>query len=527
MKGGRSGKPTTAMKRPRSDGGFVADFFESFCRHTEGEHEGELIRLEPFQRKLLEDLFELRPNGLRRYRKALVGMPRKNAKSTIGSGLALFGLVADNEPGAQVFSCAGDKDQAKVVFGSAKRMVEKEPELASILKTYRDVIEYPVTGSVYRALSAEAYTKEGLNPSMVIFDEVHVQPSRELWDVMNLGSGTRRQPLIVGITTAGFDPDTICGELYRYGKKVESGEISDPAFFFRWWEPADPKCDWRDPAVWAQVNPALGKFLYIEALEEASRQFPENVFRRYHLNQWTATAEAWLPFGAWGACEDKSLGLDPSLPLKVAIDLGLRHDSSAVLAAQVRDERVVLRARVWENPYSPDDRRHGDWKLDIAQVEEYLRQLFLKYPAPACEIDGKVKRGPEYCYDPAFFERSAQLLEAKGAGLEGAAADPFSAGLAMVEFPQTDSRMIPASQQFYQQIIEKKVAHDGDPALARHIGNVTAEQKPRGAWRMSKPKGSKKKIDAAIAAAIAVYRAQEPAPKVKRSAYATHRLVTV
>ncbi len=510
-----------------TDGDFVIEFFEAFCRATEGEHAGELMQLELFQKQLLLDLFELRPDYRRRYRKALIGMPRKNAKSYLGSGLALYLLIADGEPGAEVYSCAGDKEQAKIVFNSARRMVELEPELSSILKPYRDAIEYKATDSVYRALSAEAFTKEGLNPSGVIFDEVHVQPNRELWTVMTMGSGTRRQPLVVGITTAGYDLDTLCGELYLHGKKVESGEVEDPTFFFRWWEPKDPKCDYRDPKVWTEANPALGKFLYIEDLEDAVKPpTTENEFRRYRLNQWTTTAEAWLPFGAWDACKDESLNLDPALPVHVGIDVGLKHDSSGVVAAQKQSERTVIRGRIWENPFPPDDKRHGDWKLDIAEVEEYLRQLFLRFPVPACEIDGKVKPGPEFCYDPFFFERSAQLLEKSGAGLEGEDAAPFSPGLAMVEFPQTDSRMCPASQQFYQMIIEKVIAHDGDPGLKRHVGNVIADQKPRGTYRMSKPKGSKKKIDSAIAAAIAAHRAQEPAPEVRRSVYERRGIVS-
>ncbi len=541
----------TKAKRPRTDGEFVIDFFECLCRHTEGPHATELVVLEQFQRQLLIDLFELRPNGRRRYRKALIGMPRKNAKSMLGSGLALHGLIADGELGAQVFSCAGDKEQAKVVFNSAKRMVELEPELSAILKCYRDVIEYPATGSVYRALSAEAFTKEGLNPSRVIFDEVHVQPNRELWDVMTLGSGTRLQPLTIGITTAGFDLDSLCGALYLHGTKVRSGEIVDPSFFFRWWEPRDPKCDWKDPKVWAECNPALNLFLFQEALEEAALEKPENVFRRYHLNQWTSTATAWLPFGAWDACEDGSLGLDPALPIHVGIDLGLKHDSSAVVIAQRRaveqgagddgtdgtvredetdveeseadagpKERTVIRCRIWENPWPVDSPHHGEWKLNIVEVENYLRELFLAYPEPACEIDGAARKGPEYRYDPYLFERSAQLLEAKGAGLEGAESEPFSQGLAMVEFGQNDSRMIPASQNLYQLIVDKRLAHDGDPHLARHVGNVIAEQKRgRGAWRMSKPKGSAKKIDGAIATAIAALAAQNPAPKKPKMPY--------
>lgn len=497
--------------KPRTDGDSVIEFIETLCRQTEGEHAGAPLLLATWQKELLVDLFELRPDGRRRYRQALIGLARKNGKSSLGAGLALYLLLMDGEPGAEVYSCAGDRDQARIVFGTAKRMVELEPELSEALTVYRDVIEHKPTGSIYRVLSAEAYTKEGLNPSGVIFDELHIQPSRELWDVMTMGSGTRRQPLVIAITTAGYDEETICGEKYSYGKKVQNGEIEDPTFFFRWWEPRQAGADWRDPAVWAQANPALGDFLYAEDLEQAARQVPEHTFRRYRLNEWTATANAWLPFGAWDACLAE-LELRSDLPLRVAVDVALRNDSTAVVCGQLQGERIVLRAKVWENPYPDGHSLHDSWELNIFEVEEHLKELRAAFPTPTTEIDGRVLPGPEFCYDPAYFHRSAAILEGEG--------------LAMVEFPQHDSRMIPASQGFYQRIVERKIAHDGDPTLARHIGNATADQKPRG-WRLTKPKGSRKKIDAAVAAAIASHRALEPSPEPKRSAYEDRGLVTV
>lgn len=495
---------------PRTDGDFVIDFAETLCRQTEGANAGHPLRLAEWQKRLLRDLFELREDGRRRYRQALIGMPRKNGKSSLCGVLALYLLLMDGEPGAQVFSCAGDKEQARIVFKAARRMVELEPELGEHLKLYRDAIEHPASGSVYRVISAEAYTKEGLNPSGVIFDELHVQPNRELWDVMTLGSGTRRQPLVVAITTAGYDLDTICGELYQYGKKVRGGEVEDPRFFFRWWEPSSEKGDYRDRAIWAEANPALGDFLFAEDLEEAVKK-PENIFRRYRLNQWTSTAEAWLPFGSWEACRAPDLALDPSQPLHVGIDVALRNDSTAVVAAQKQGERTVVRAKVWENPYGLDDPRHAEWKLNIFEVEDYLRELRREYPKPAAAIDGEVMPGPGFYYDPAFFERSAQVLEGEG--------------LAMIEFPQQDSRMIPACQGLYQLVVEGKIAHDGDAALARHIGNAVADQRPRG-WRLTKMQ-AKRKIDAAIATAIATLRAQEPAPEEPGSVYETRGILSL
>lgn len=500
---GDSGRP--------GDGNDVIDFVETFCRLTKGDNAGQQIGLQDWQRGLIRRMFSLRTEGRRQYRTALVGLPRKNGKSLIGSCLALYGLVADGEPGAEVYSCAGDKQQARIVFGEAKRMVELDPDLRRELTLYKDAIEFKRTGGTYRVLSADAELQQGLNPSFVIFDEVHVQPDEDLWNTMVLGMGTRRQPFMIGITTAGYDQETLLGRLYRYGQQIKSGEIEDPEFFYEWWE-AKEGCDWRDEGEWHDANPALKEgTLRIEALRADARTTPEAQFRRYHLNQWTQTADMWLPYGAWDACKDESLTLDPSLPTFAGVDIALRNDSTAVVLAQRQGERTVVRARVWENPYQDGHHLHDSWELNIFEVETYLREVREHFPAASTEIDDEVKPGPEFNYDPAYFHRSAQVLEGDG--------------LAMVEYPQHDSRMIAASQNLYQLVVEGKLAHDGDPTLKRHIENAVADQKPRG-WRLTKPKGSRRKIDAAIACAIAAFRAQSEPPQVRRSIYESRGILS-
>lgn len=423
-------------------------------------------------------------------------MPRKNGKSLLGAGIALYGLMAD-EYGAEVYSCAGEKEQARIVFGEAKRMVQMNPDLAEKLKVYRDAIEFPARGSVYRVLSAEAYSKEGLNPSTVIFDEVHVQPNDELWNVMTLGSGTRPNPLVLGITTAGYDEESLCYRLYDYGKRIESGEINDPSFFFKWYEPAVEDCDFRDPKIWAECNPALGDFLYEEDFDVAVKTTPEAAYRRYRLNQWVPSSEMWLPYGSWDACEEPDFELNPELPTRVMIDVGVKHDSSAVGIAQRQGTRTVVRAKIWENPHPKGSQAHDSYKFNIGEIEEYLRGLYRKFPEPTAEVDGELLPGPEFNYDPHFFERSAQELEGDG--------------LAMVEFPQNNTRLCPASQALYELIVSGELAHDGDPALRRHVHNAVALETDRG-WRIAKKKATKK-IDGCIAIAGAAHRAQEPDPE--------------
>jgi phage terminase large subunit-like protein len=491
--------------------------------------------LEQWQRRDIADMFALRTDGLRRYREALLGLARKNGKSTLCAALALYFLVADGEPGAEIYSCAGDKDQARIVFGDAKRMAQASPELASELKFYKDAIEFPALGGVYRVLSAEAYTKEGLNPHAVIFDELHVQPSDDLYTVMTQGSGTRLQPYLIAITTAGYDLDSLCGRRYLHGKRVESGEVEDPTYFFRWREPAASNCDYRDPQIWASANPMFGIALDPQDFAVALTRITENDFRRYRLNQWVTALQAWLAHGAWDGCADPTVKLDPRLPVSVGIDVALRNDSTAVVVAQRQpieatpdsDEpprsRTVVRARIWENPHEPGTAEHDAWELNEFEVEEHLKALFVDFPEPAAEVDGELRPGPAFLYDPAYFHRSARVLEGEG--------------LTMIEFPQSDARMIPASQTLFQLVTAGELVHDGDPPLARHVGNATADQKPRG-WRLTKPRASgrstkgpiattRRKIDGVIACAIASYWAQQPPPERKKSVYEERGIVTL
>ena len=222
----------------RSRGDEVADFAEALCKITKDSiagHAGEPLRFRGWQRELTRQLFAVKADNTFRHKIALIGLPRKNGKSAWLSAVALENLIF-GATGGEIYSCAAEKEQAKIVFNTAKEMIRLEPELSDLLEVYKDTIYNPKTGSVYRALSAEAFTKEGLNPTFVAFDELHAQPNRELWDVMSLAMGARVEPMMVAITTAGVKTDTsgkdsLCFGLYEYGKRVALGEIDDPTFF--------------------------------------------------------------------------------------------------------------------------------------------------------------------------------------------------------------------------------------------------------------------------------------------------------
>ena len=481
----------------------VVKFVERHCVFTNGEWIGRKFRLLPWQKRVIYDLFEVdAATSLRRHRWALIGVPKKNGKSELAAALALYFLIADDEPAPLVVCAAASEGQADLVFGAAKTMCELSPTLSALTETMESEITVPsIPGSRLRRLAARAGTNEGQNIHVVICDELHeweLPQHEKTWTVLTNSMGARRQPLVFQITTAGHDLETVCGRQYEHGMRVNTGEIDDPAFYC-FWQEAPKGADYRDPAVWEAANPSYGVTVQEEFFADQLSKKTEAVMRRYFLNQWTASEEMWLPYGAWAACADPSRELDPALPLRVGIDVALRHDSSAVAWAQVQaDGMTVLRTRVWANPYPEDHSQHRAWTFNVAEVEQFCLELREQFPVPATEIDDAIMPGPEFNYDPAYFQRSAQLLSGEG--------------LAMVEFPQSDGRMIPASQRFFQTIVESRIAHDGDPVVARHVEAVIADQRTRG-WRMSKPKGSRRKIDAAIAAAIAVYRAHFTAPE--------------
>ena len=479
---------TTPAERKRGDGAQAADFLNGLCRITKDTVAGSVgdpLVLRPWQSELLAALLARRAEGRYRHRQALVGMPRKNGKSALGSGLALYGLLFGPE-GGEVYSCAAEKEQAKIVFGMARRMVELEPELGEHITLYRDVMEVKSTGSIYRVLSAEAYSKEGLNPTLVLFDEVHAQPNRELWDVMALAMGARVEPLMVGITTAGVmtdntGNDSLCFELYKHGQQVAQGLLEDPSFFFAWWEPVKGiEADHRDPKVWREANPGFDDIVSAEDFVATITRTPENEYRTKRTNVFTQDAIAWLPFGAWVELLD-ARSIPDGTDVVLGFDGSFNNDSTALVVASCGEKPHLDVVAVWEK--STDD----TWRVPILDVEEEIRKACRKFQVR------------EIVCDPFRWARTYQALEAEG--------------LPVMEYPQSPQRMVPATQRFYEAALNKGMTHSGNPDLARHVANVIVKTDARGS-RLDKTKG--RKIDLAIAAVMAFDRAATSVPETPK-----------
>ena len=478
--------PAAALKASRGDE--VVDFAEALCKVTKdsvaGSYGSPLV-FRDWQRDLTRHLFARDPKtGKQRHRTALVGLPRKNGKSAWLSSVVLEHLVLGPE-GGEAYSCAADRDQAKIVFSAVKEMVKLQPELSDFLQVYRDAIYNPKTGSTYRALSSEAFTKEGLSPTFVAFDELHAQPNRELFDVMSLAQGARPEPLLVAITTAGVKTDStgkysVCYTLYEYGKKVASGEIDDPSFFFAWWE-IDPTLDYRTPEAWRSGNPGFDDIVAAEDFESAIKRTPENEFKTKRGNIFTSNVDAWLPHGSWDAIA-KQQELVEGERVVLAFDGSFNGDSTVIVAAtvpEIADAPIHLApVAVWEKP----ENAGPDWKVPVLDVEDAIRR--------ACQTYNVL----EIACDTYRWARSFEILE--------------DDGLPVVKYPQTPQRMTPATARFYEAVMNHTLTHNGDPVLARHIANATLKTDSRGGSRLAKEdKSSTKRIDLAVCSVMALDRA--------------------
>jgi len=468
------------------EGNTVIDFAETFgiiTKDSVAGKAGDPLVLREWQKALIEHIFAYDENGLR-HRTNLIGMPRKNGKSALGSVLALYSLILGPR-GGEVYSVAAEKEQARIVFADAKRTIEASPELSAITKLYRDAVEVPKLGSVYRVLSAEAYSKEGLNPHFVLFDELHAQPNRDLFDVMSLAMGSRGSlATLVAITTAGVKSDntgrdSIAYSLYQYGQKIARGEIDDPTFFMAWWE-ADG--DHRDPETWRQANPGYGDLNAPSDFESAVKRTPEPQFRTKRCNQWVSSALSWLPAGAWEECE-QTFEPSPDDEIVLAFDGSFSGDASVVVGAVVPqgdDPVKVFMVKAWEKDLENDD---DTWRVDIADVEQTILDFCKRFP--------KVR---EVACDPFRWQRSMMVLEEQG--------------VPIVEWPSTSARrMVPACAKFYDAVVEQRLIQDGNPVLARHLANAVTKVDNLGPRIVKENRHSPRKIDGAVAAVLAVDRA--------------------
>jgi phage terminase large subunit-like protein len=489
----------------------VLDFFRLYLRHIEGEWAGKPLIPEQWQYQFLRDLFGWKrlAEGTRKYRLGYVEVPRKNGKSTMGAGVALYLAFSDQEPGAKVFSAATDRDQAAIVFDTASSMVKANPQLRDRCEIFKRSIYVPRGNAVYRVLSGVP-KKSGLNAHGIIFDELHEQPNRQLMDVLHTSTVARRQPVELYATTAGYDEQTICFEMHELALKVASGVADVPSLLPVVFAADEKKDDWTKEETWRKANPCFGisvKAEYLQTECEKALQVPayQNTFKRFHLNIWTRQHELWMPKELWDACGEP-FHIEALEEQKCCMggDLSSVEDLSSVAAVwPVLDSEtgiVHFFTRSWF--WMPRENLRKKEDLDGAPYGLWAEQGFITltegniidYDFIRAEIN---RQGEHYPIQEIAFDRwnATQLITQLGG--DGFTVFPFGQGFASMAGP---------TKQLMDTVKARTLHHGGNPVLSWNVSNVSVRSDPAGNWKPDKA-ASKKRIDGAVALIMALGRA--------------------
>ena len=491
-----------AVGRPSAQAKRALDIINRLT-HTKGPFAGMPFDLRPWQIRIVRELFKTRPDGLRQYRTCLLMLPRKNGKTELAAALALYFLLFDNEIGGEVYSAATDRDQASLVFNAAAAMIRAAPELLAVVEIVdsQKRIVHRGSGSFYRAISAEAYSKHGFNASVVIYDELHAAPNRELWDVLATSQGARAQPLMMAITTAGYDRHSILWELYAHAKKVAENPTLDPTFLPILYE-APIDADWTDEKVWQDANPALGDFRSLDEMRimaARAKEIPaqENTFRRLYLNQWTEQAARWIALTAWDAClaplERASLR---GRRCYVGLDLSSTTDLTAMVAVFPDETGFDVVAQC----FVPADKIRERTRRDRVPYDQWVRDGQLTAtPGPTVDYEavrlGLLAWHAEFdvqlvAYDPWNATDLVSRLEKQ----DGVRCVPMRQGFASLSAP---------TKSLEKAILARELRHDGHPVLRWCVSNVAVDSDPAGNLKPSKV-ASTERIDAVVALVMAV-----------------------
>ncbi|WP_195509909.1 terminase large subunit [Clostridium tyrobutyricum] len=484
--------------------------FINNLKHTKGVWHGVPFDLLPWQDKIIKDIFgTVKDNGYRKYNTAYVEIPKKNGKSEIAAAIALYLTCADNEWGAEVYGCAADRQQASIVFDVAVDMVDQCPALKKRIKPVisQKRLVYMPLGSFYQVLSAEAYSKHGFNIHGVVFDELHTQPNRKLFDVMTKGSGdARMQPLYFLITTAGTDTQSICYETHQKAKDILEGRKNDPTFYPVIYG-AEESDDWTDPKVWKKVNPSLGITVGIDKVKaacESAKQnhAEENSFRQLRLNQWVKQAVRWMPMDKWDACSFKVC--EENLEGHICyggLDLSSTTDITAfvlVFPPIDEDDKFCVLPYFW----IPEETIDLRVKRDHVPYDVWEKQDFVQTTEGNVVHYGFIEKfieklGEKYNIREIAFDRwgAVQMVQ----NLEGM-------GFTVVPFGQGFKDMSPPTKELMKLTLEQNLAHGGHPVLRWMMDNIFIRTDPAGNIKADKEK-STEKIDGAVATIMALDRA--------------------
>ncbi len=453
-------------QRGRERAALVRSFAAGWLTHRKDRWAGEPFILEDWQYEniVLPIYGRLDRRGKRRYDKALIGLPRWNGKDETAALLALHHLFLEPVPDGECYAVAASRAQAAILFDTARKMVNANPELAAACNVYRHEIEVKETGCVFRCLPHDADTAQGFHPSFCVVDELHVHKDRRMLDAMLTGMAGREEPLLIVITTAGEQRRGVWWEVRKEWRE-------DPSAYVYWKGAADDE-DARDPKVWRAANPA--SWVSEERLAKLYRSLPLASWERYHLNRAPAHgANRVFEPERWRACSARP-HIDPERPCVLGVDASQRRDHTAVVLDQMDEEG---RHNVICFAFAAEEEGEIMSAIDTDAVGELIRELCASY---------NVTRIP--C-DRAYNVRLMGQLLAEGLPIE--------------EFAQSDQNMTRACQRLFDAVAEERVRHGGDEVLEEYVLNAAVKTGRQGGFRFTKP-DAEAKIDGAIALAMAV-----------------------
>ena len=519
--------PTSHYDKAKADR--AVTFIENLC-HTKGKWAGKRFWLLPWQEQLIRDIFGIvKPDGNRQFRTAFVEICKKVGKSELAAAIALYLLYADNEPSAEVYGAAADRQQASIVFDVARQMVEMSPALmkrSKLMSATKRIVNYGNAG-FYQVLSAEVGSKHGFSISGLVFDEIHTQPNRQLYDVLTkYSSDARQNPLHFIITTAGNDRNSIAFELHTKAVDILEGRRVDPTFYPVVYGLKDDE-DWEDEANWYKVNPSLGYTVDIERLRDAYREAKQNpadeiTFKWLRMNMWVSSTTAWIPDAVFmkGNEEIDSDSLK-GRECYAGLDLSSTGDITAlVLMFPPRDvdEKYILLPFFWVPEETiPQRVRSASVPYDVWEKQGHILATegnVIHYDFIEHFIE---ELGEKYHILEIAFDRwgATQMVQ----DLEGM-------GFTVVPFGQGYSSMSAPTKEFYKILMEGRMVHGGNPVLRWMAGNVVIDTDPAGNIKVTKAR-SKEKIDGIVAAIMALDRCIRNQGQERGSVYDTIGLMVI
>lgn len=507
----------------------IAIAFFGVLRHWKGEWGGKPIKLEPAQQFWIWSLFGWkRADGSRRFRTAYLEVARKNAKTTTAAGLGLYLAFVDGEPGAEVYSAATKRDQARISHKDATQMVKKSPQLRELIGVFRDNLHELKSGSKFEPLASDYNSLDGLNVHGLIADELHAWQQPELWGVLKTGTGSRRQPMMLAITTAGVDQHGICYGQREYVTRILKGIIDDDAYWGmiytldtkQDWPDLEQDDDWQDESNWIKANPLLGVSKKLDTMrsdanEAANKPAELNHFLRWHLNIWTNAVTRWISPIYWTACGEMAVD-EETLAGRTCyggLDLSQTYDITAlalVFPPEVDEEPYQVVMRFW----LPADNMTERVRRDQVPYDVWARLGFLRLtPGNVVDYDFILKEigdmAGRYNLEEIGFDRwGAALITQK---LQDMGGDEW-----VVPIGQGFASMSPPMKELGKLIAEKRLAHGNNPVLTWMADNLVAREDPAGNIKPDKEK-SREKIDGMVALIMGLDRATRYASNVYES----------